>query len=188
MNGALRKEYLAAMGLESWVVRTPAADAAAASTISARAERPAIPQADEVQAASAQAVGIHAAGPRTVPPAAVTRTATSQPAPMRPTVAGLGKPAAAVTPAGLLREDGYDWTQLRSGLRPAPAVLFATHGLRRCSAWATKPPNGWWWGEAPGAEEDRQGETVRRPCRPALEFHAARHRPAAPTGVISRMS
>jgi DNA polymerase len=38
-------------------------------------------------------------------------------------------------------------------------------------------------GEAPGAEEDRQGEPIRRACRATPECHAARHRPAARNGV-----
>ncbi len=99
MNRALRKEYLAAMGLESWVPRAVAA------------------------------------APPVVAPAV----------------------APAVTP-GVAREAGCDWNQLRS--RVAACTRCSLSATRTQTVFGVGNPQAEWLivGEAPGAEEDRQGE------------------------------
>jgi len=99
MNRALRKEYLAAMGLQSWVPRTAAA---------------AVPHA---------------------PPAAAQDSA--------PTVA---------------REAEFDWNQLRA--RVAACTRCSLSATRTQTVFGVGNPQAEWLivGEAPGAEEDRQGE------------------------------
>lgn len=99
MNRALRKEYLAAMGLQSWVPRTRAAAAP------------------------------HA------PPAAAQDSA----------------PAVA-------REAEFDWNQLRA--RVAACTRCSLSATRTQTVFGVGNPQAEWLivGEAPGAEEDRQGE------------------------------
>ncbi len=106
MNSALRKEYLAALGLQAWVVRKPAASATEAAPIAAAA----IP-------------------------------------------AALAKPQ-----SGAAREDGYDWAQLRE--RVAACTRCALSSTRTQTVFGVGNQAAEWLvvGEAPGAEEDRQGE------------------------------
>jgi DNA polymerase len=96
MNSALRKEYLAAMGLDSWIMRRPAA-----------------------------------------PPA-------------------LAALAPAANTAG--REDAYDWAQLQE--RVAACVRCGLSATRTQTVFGVGNRHAEWLvvGEAPGAEEDRQGE------------------------------
>ena len=105
MNRALRKEYLAAMGLQSWVARVPAP----------------------------------AAGPEA--PLAEAPLAEAPDAP----------PAAA-------REAGLDWNQLRA--RVAACTRCSLSATRTQTVFGVGNPQAEWLivGEAPGAEEDRQGE------------------------------
>src|SRR5450631_2705222 len=97
MNSTLRKEYLAAIGLESWLVRTPAVSPAASPA-----------------------------------------------------------PAAAANMAA--REDRYDWAQLQQ--RVAACVRCGLSATRTQTVFGVGDRHAEWLvvGEAPGAEEDRQGE------------------------------
>jgi uracil-DNA glycosylase family 4 len=101
MNRALRNEYLAALGLETWEVRSR------------------------------------------VPPPTAPR------APAAPA------PAAALASH---REAGYDWTQLRE--RVAACTRCGLSATRTQTVFGVGNPQAEWLvvGEAPGAEEDRQGE------------------------------
>jgi uracil-DNA glycosylase family 4 len=101
MNSALRKEYLAAMGLDSWVVRRPAVSPAPSSP-----------------------------APAAVAPAAITAA----------------------------REDAYDWAQLKE--RVAACVRCGLSATRTQTVFGVGNRHAEWLlvGEAPGAEEDRQGE------------------------------
>jgi uracil-DNA glycosylase len=98
MSSAVRREYLAALGLESWVVRGKPAPAAAPSAV------------------------------------AVSRE---------------------VSPA---REAGIDWPELRA--RVAVCTRCALCNTRTQTVFGVGNPTAEWLivGEAPGAEEDRQGE------------------------------
>jgi uracil-DNA glycosylase family 4 len=114
MNRAARKEYLAALGLETWVVRTTAA------------------QPEQTQ----PAVSVP------VPPAVPVQPAM----PARPAM-----PAAP-------REAAFDWTQLRE--RVAACTRCELSATRTQTVFGVGNLQAEWLvvGEAPGAEEDRQGE------------------------------
>ena len=111
MTSALRKEYLAALGLTSWKLRAPAA-----------------------------AVG-------DARPAAAL--------PLRAAPAGTAPPQAA--PAAL-REGSFDWNELHA--RVAACTRCALSATRTQTVFGVGNPQADWLivGEAPGAEEDRQGE------------------------------
>jgi uracil-DNA glycosylase family 4 len=123
MNSALRKEYLAALGLEAWVVRA----------------RP---------------------GPARLPSLSAAAVMMPSPTPDTPPNAPLeAPPAATVGGAGdVLREAGYDWTQLRE--RVAGCVRCALCTTRTQTVFGVGNLQAEWLivGEAPGAEEDRRGE------------------------------
>lgn len=114
MSGALRKEYLAALGLETWTLRAPAA--AASEPVAALLNESA--------------------------PVAVVA------------------PAAAVAPvaAAAPREAAYDWPQLRE--RVAACTRCGLSATRTQTVFGVGNLRAEWLvvGEAPGAEEDRQGE------------------------------
>ncbi len=121
MNPALRRDYLAALKLEAWVVRTPAAVVPVAA-----------------------AVGT----PAVLKPAA----APHLPAAPKP-------PAAPVADAaGGAREAGADWTELRA--RVAACTRCTLASTRTQTVFGVGSQQAQWLivGEAPGAEEDRQGE------------------------------
>ncbi len=104
MNRALRMEYLAAMGLQSWVARTGAAAG------------PEVPRAEAPLAEAPDA-----------PPSAA-------------------------------REAELDWNQLRA--RVAACTRCSLSATRTQTVFGVGNPQAEWLivGEAPGAEEDRQGE------------------------------
>jgi len=117
MNEALRKEYLAALGLESWQLR----------------RSPAVRGTPAPAGAGA--------------------------APQPPRVGSDRAPAAAVPgSAGVMREAGFDWEQLRA--RVAACTRCALSATRTQTVFGVGNPRAQWLivGEAPGAEEDRQGE------------------------------
>jgi uracil-DNA glycosylase len=134
MTSALRREYLAAMGLESWVVRVAAAAAATeVATVAAGGARPA---AESVE-------------PRTVTPTPVRR----------PPPPGLDAPAEPIAaPGALHREAGFDWTQLRE--RVAACTRCGLSATRTQTVFGVGNLQADWLivGEAPGADEDRTGE------------------------------
>jgi DNA polymerase len=127
MNSVLRREYLAALGLETWVVRGQSAPAAAPREIVAPVETP-------------------APRPRPVPveaPAVRTRAA---PDPL----------SSHETPRP--REAGFDWLELKA--RVAACTRCALCNTRTQTVFGVGSPTAQWLivGEAPGADEDRQGE------------------------------
>ncbi|MDP9015089.1 MAG: uracil-DNA glycosylase [Pseudomonadota bacterium] len=113
MNRALRNEYLAALGLETWEVRS-----------------------------------------RLPPPPSAPRAPT---APVSKITAPAPAPAPAAAPASH-REAAYDWTQLRE--RVAACTRCGLSATRTQTVFGVGNPQAEWLvvGEAPGAEEDRQGE------------------------------
>jgi DNA polymerase len=117
MNPDLRKEYLAALGLQSWSLR------------SAEALPPAPAHVPLIDAPGAAAPSIAEPPPRVPAPA----------------------PSA-------LREDGYDWDQLRA--RVAACTLCSLCATRTQTVFGVGNTRADWLivGEAPGAEEDRRGE------------------------------
>jgi len=119
MNSALRREYLAALGLSTWVVReTPA---------------PALAEA-------ANAVSL-ARLPGQLPPAES---------------AAVMVPGTSAAPAA--RETGVDWPELRA--RVAACTRCSLSATRTQTVFGVGNLRAEWLivGEAPGAEEDRQGE------------------------------
>ena len=111
MSSARRKEYLAALGLESWVIRTPG-------------------PADGAGAAPAEVAA---------PVAAIAQ-------------------ASLAPPASAAREAPYDWAQLRE--RVAACTRCGLSATRTQTVFGVGNPAAEWLivGEAPGADEDRQGE------------------------------
>jgi len=115
MNNALRREYLAALGLTTWVARSkvvpPMLEAANKSSV-------------------------------------VNEPPAIEPAAIEP--AALGPPAA--------REAGVDWPELRA--RVAACTRCSLSATRTQTVFGVGNQRAEWLvvGEAPGAEEDRQGE------------------------------
>ena len=152
MNPALRQEYLAALGLEAWVVRGPAAPAAVPREIVAPAESP----------------GVHA---RAMPHEAIARPdSLASPdaiAPARtfaPKDALSPREATGLRDAGMprgdstAREAGVDWPELRA--RVAACTRCGLCNTRTQTVFGVGNQAAEWLivGEAPGADEDRQGE------------------------------
>lgn len=129
MNKAMRREYLAALGLETWVVRAPAAPALAASRVTpVRSTTPV----------------------RAMPNFERTATAQRDAAP--------GREATTLPEATGGREAAYDWVQLRE--RVAACTRCGLSATRTQTVFGVGNASAEWLvvGEAPGAEEDRQGE------------------------------
>jgi uracil-DNA glycosylase family 4 len=155
MTSALRREYLAAMGLESWVVRKPGGGGSAEAGATAAVPGAAAARA-EVAGVEAKA-GATAARARPVASAVPMRPAMAPPAP-RPAT-GLevaAEPIAA--PGALHREAGFDWTQLRE--RVAACTRCGLSATRTQTVFGVGNLQAQWLivGEAPGADEDRAGE------------------------------
>ncbi|HUE11270.1 MAG TPA: uracil-DNA glycosylase [Steroidobacteraceae bacterium] len=115
MNGLRRKEYLAALGLKSWVLRA----------------------------------GAPAAQPRALLESALLESPLLDPA----------RPASeAPAPLAALRESAFDWDQLRA--RVAACTRCGLNATRTQTVFGVGNLEAQWLivGEAPGAEEDRQGE------------------------------
>jgi DNA polymerase len=123
MNSALRREYLAAMGLQGWVVRgkSPAEDTPPRQVV-------------------AQPV---MGTPREV---------------MAPRDAVAPREAAAPRDADAAREAGFDWPELRA--RVAACTRCTLCNTRTQTVFGVGNQQAQWLivGEAPGADEDRQGE------------------------------
>jgi len=165
MSTALRKEYLAAMGLDSWVLRAPRVATGAAlplasgelaqtETIASREAPPAaVPAQVEIQPHElATAVPAQV----TTSPRALTATITAQGAtPPRPPPATAPR-AAPTDPAH--RESAFDWEQLRE--RVAACTRCGLSATRTQTVFGVGNVRAEWLvvGEAPGAEEDRRGE------------------------------
>jgi DNA polymerase len=128
MNSELRQEYLAALGLKSWALRATA------------------------EPAPSQRV---AATPIATPPIAASPAAA--PAIAAPAIAA---PAIAAPPsaAAAAREAGVDWPELRA--RVAACTRCGLSATRTQTVFGVGNLHAEWLivGEAPGADEDRQGE------------------------------
>jgi len=140
MNSELRREYLAGLGLTSWTLRS--AEAAAA------------PQELASERGPASAAALASSAPRTAAPAA-SRTAAPAAATVAPPAAAELRAPADTSPA---REAGADWTELRA--RVAACVRCGLCATRTQTVFGVGNLNAEWLivGEAPGADEDRQGE------------------------------
>ena len=124
MTSALRREYLAALGLETWTLRGPATAEPVAAPFT--------------EAAPVAAAASHAAAPPGASPAAA--------------------PHVAVAHSAVPREAGHDWPQLRE--RVAACTRCGLSATRTQTVFGVGNSLAEWLvvGEAPGAEEDRQGE------------------------------
>ena len=127
MNPALRQEYLAALGLQTWVVRGKSAVADAA-------------------------------------PREIDASAGMQPLPQTPPSRGAPRDASASRDTGIsgefsaAREAGADWPELRA--RVAACTRCTLCSTRTQTVFGVGNQRAEWLivGEAPGADEDRQGE------------------------------
>jgi uracil-DNA glycosylase family 4 len=130
MSSALRREYFAALGLETWIVRGKA-------PLPGETELPDAPASLEVPAPHGIPASREVLAPREVP------------AP-RDTDAHRDSSAA--------REAGVDWPDLRA--RVAACTRCALCNTRTQTVFGVGNQTAEWLivGEAPGAEEDRQGE------------------------------
>ena len=124
MSSALRREYLAALGLETWVVRGK-------SPRPRETAPPDAPASRDIRE------------PRKMP------ASRDMPEPRDPGAAGDSSPA---------REAGVDWPELRA--RVAACTRCALCNTRTQTVFGVGSETADWLivGEAPGAEEDRQGE------------------------------
>jgi uracil-DNA glycosylase len=147
MHRALRREYLEAMGLETWVVRAPV------SSVSAAAPDPVELPRGTLSGAGRPATAESAETPRT---AALGVAAQARPLAGKPTTAPIT--AANIVPQDAHREAAYDWTQLRE--RVAACTRCGLSATRTQTVFGVGNPTAEWLvvGEAPGAEEDKQGE------------------------------
>jgi DNA polymerase len=142
MSSALRREYLAALGLETWVVRgkAPVSREAAAPAALAPSEAIAPSEAFAPREGLAPSAGL---APR-------DELATREG--LAPRVAGAPRDSSAA------REAGVDWPELRA--RVAACTRCALCNTRTQTVFGVGNQTADWLivGEAPGAEEDRQGE------------------------------
>jgi uracil-DNA glycosylase family 4 len=134
MSKALRREYLAGLGIESWVLRGKAAPATAPRDVIVQIEAPVLRAAPVPPGAGAP--------PAVVAPPAVT---------VAPNSLAARDPSAA-------REAGADWPELRA--RVAACRRCALCQTRTQTVFGVGNQQAEWLivGEAPGAEEDRRGE------------------------------
>ena len=144
MKSALRRDYLAAMGLEGWVQRRPG-EATLAGEWSVRAQAGAAALAPE----SGATPGTAAVAP--LSPAIVDR---ASPAPERGDRVATER---AAVPAEQ-REAAFDWDQLRG--RVAACTRCGLSATRTQTVFGVGNRQADWLvvGEAPGAEEDLRGE------------------------------
>jgi DNA polymerase len=144
----LRREYLAAMGLENWVLRTRGTQAAPARPATANTH-------------SDTAIQVPTAEPMEFQPAVATvvelQAGKRQPLELELEV---GRTGADTAP----REAAYDWLQLRQ--RVAACTRCGLAATRTQTVFGVGNERAQWLivGEAPGAEEDRQGEPFVGPA------------------------
>jgi uracil-DNA glycosylase len=134
MSKALRREYLAGLGIESWVLRGKAAPAMAPRDVIVPIEAPVLRAAAVPPGAGAP--------PAVVAPPAVTVAPNSL----------------AARDLSAAREAGADWAELRA--RVAACTRCSLCQTRTQTVFGVGNQQAEWLivGEAPGAEEDRQGE------------------------------
>ena len=137
MNSTARKEYLAALGLETWVVRTTPSPAASNSRVP---------------------IGAESAARGTVRAESAPREAIRVDSAARGTVRADTAPREAIRVDSAPREAAFDWAQLRD--RVAVCTRCELSGTRTQTVFGVGNLQAEWLivGEAPGAEEDRQGE------------------------------
>ena len=147
MSSALRREYLAALGLETWVARgkSPLPHETAPDSLSLREA----PTPHEVSGSP------EIVTPRRVP-ASPKVLAPREPLPPRDVIAP--RDADAPRDSAAAREAGVDWPELRA--RVAACTRCALCNTRTQTVFGVGSQTAEWLivGEAPGAEEDRQGE------------------------------
>jgi uracil-DNA glycosylase len=136
MSSALRREYLAALGLETWVVRGKSPRPRATAPPDAPASRDKREPRDMRE-------------PGDMPASRDTPASRDIPEPRGPGAAGDSSPG---------REAGVDWPELRA--RVAACTRCALCNTRTQTVFGVGSQSADWLivGEAPGAEEDRQGE------------------------------
>jgi uracil-DNA glycosylase len=136
MSSALRREYLAALGLETWVVRGKSPRPRAMAPPDAPASRDVREPRDMRE-------------PGDMPASRDTPASRAMPEPRDPGAAGDSSPG---------REAGVDWPELRA--RVAACTRCALCNTRTQTVFGVGSQTADWLivGEAPGAEEDRQGE------------------------------
>jgi uracil-DNA glycosylase len=145
MKSSARKEYLAALGIESWVLRSSPAPAELSGTAGmpgpAPRQEPLPPQELASQPARA---------PRQEPAPREESAPPQQSAPRH-------ESAPRLHPAAPRREEG-DWAQLRA--RVAACTRCSLSSTRTQTVFGVGSLEAEWLivGEAPGAEEDRRGE------------------------------
>ncbi|HEY2634095.1 MAG TPA: uracil-DNA glycosylase family protein [Steroidobacteraceae bacterium] len=154
MSSSLRREYLAALGLETWVVRgksprpraTAPPDAPASRDMREPGDMPAsrdTPASRDMPAPRDMPASHDTPAPRDIP------EPRAMPEPRGPGAAGDSSPG---------REAGVDWPELRA--RVAACTRCALCNTRTQTVFGVGSQTADWLivGEAPGAEEDRQGE------------------------------
>ena len=135
MSGALRREYLAALGLETWTLRGRAAAASEPAAVSVNEAVPVAARAPREAAQWDKAVPREAAHWDEAVPREAARWDEAVP-----------------------REAAHDWPQLRE--RVAACTRCGLSATRTQTVFGVGNLQAEWLvvGEAPGAEEDRQGE------------------------------
>jgi DNA polymerase len=136
MSSSLRREYLAALGLETWVVRGKSPRPRATAPPDAPASRD-MREPGDMPAS------------RDTPASRDIPEPRAMPEPRGPGAAGDSSPG---------REAGVDWPELRA--RVAACTRCALCNTRTQTVFGVGSQTADWLivGEAPGAEEDRQGE------------------------------
>jgi uracil-DNA glycosylase len=156
MNPASRREYLAAFGLSSWVLR----GGAAAPSASAEGERADVAARDVVPAAPMSATTPTMSEPGIRAASNLARDAAPPPAPLGMTA--LGAPAAQLASAEqgarLDSEEPLDWDQLRARVMACTRCALSTTRTQAVFGVGNMQADWLIVGEAPGAEEDRRGE------------------------------
>jgi DNA polymerase len=154
MSSALRREYLAALGLETWVVRAKSPRSSETAPPDAPASH-AMPEPREMRKprnmpeSRATPEPREMLKPRNMPGSRAAPESRSMPEPRDSGAAGDSSPG---------REAGVDWPELRT--RVAACTRCALCNTRTQTVFGVGSQTADWLivGEAPGAEEDRQGE------------------------------
>jgi DNA polymerase len=147
MSSALRREYLAALGLETWVVRGKSA-ARGKSAVSHEAPPDALAPRDMPTPREVLA-------PREAP---APREARAPREALAPRDAGAPLDAGAPRDSSPAREAGVDWPELRARVAACTRCTLCTTRTQTVFGVGNQTADWLIVGEAPGAEEDRQGE------------------------------
>jgi len=147
MSSALRREYLAALGLETWVVR--------GKSLSPETALPDAPAPREVPASREALASRGALVPHE---SLVPREDLAPPEVLAPRQVAAPPDTNALRDSTAAREAGADWPELRA--RVAACTRCSLCSTRTQTVFGVGNQTAEWLivGEAPGAEEDRQGE------------------------------